>query len=459
MQRWPGIKTDLDNIFIKSTFGLPHVPRSENFGMFFAGSFLCTMGRKKMPEFSADKWKQSLGDYWMLLPLTLQKNFEEKPEPSCWDQPEIMVSALNLVKLLKQGKFDQLNAAIDVLEAGEDESNLGRIFAIVSALAHKDLPRASKLRQTISSSRFNPSLLHDLDRKIRQLKHHNDDYTWATVYESPLAGTRRIGNDHLQTKSRAQVVQKTEAESGRSVQRGIQQLQIWSSYLTTKPDPQRQFHWRPNDFSKIAKWYASVEANNCSATIFNDSLSDEFVKKYTTDRIKFITVKDYNWSTNDARFWFYRKNLDLLDEDDFIFLTDISDVELVNYKKVQLLDPTYLFVGRDMSTTPVIADNLWMVKKTLSYLNETQFGRFSAQFFDAPLYNAGVIGGSVAMLKILLDTMLELLALQKSDNNYNMFAFNYSIFSNKDLRVSDAKWLTSGFKQNEKNADVLFKHK
>ena len=111
---------------------------------------------------------------------------------------------------------------------------------------------------------------------------------------------------------------------------------IFTSYFSLKKHPNdpndrwvigRQVDGRvaQNDFKYIESWYNSVNELYLEGRIFYDNLSDEFLERYTTDKIKFIKVFPSDYSNNDWRFFCYRN---YLEENKFnnVFLTDGSDV-------------------------------------------------------------------------------------------------------------------------------------
>jgi UDP-glucuronate 4-epimerase len=235
---------------------------------------------------------------------------------------------------------------------------------------------------------------------------------------------------------------------------------IWASYYTTKPDPQRNLNWPKNDFTIIADWYNSIRPTGITARIFHDSLSSEFTTHFTTTKISFDENHHLPWSTNDSRFLLYLSRLDQLDDDDLVFFTDISDVTIVNHGYFDKVQDDRIYIGNDIEKTPKIGQNDWMIAKTKEYLAEVPHFSFDAKFIDAKLYNAGIVGGNVKTAREFLFKVVDILSNQVSENNYNMFAVNYAAFKiQSDLEVSSPTWLASKFKKNEVRSDVLFKHK
>ena len=82
--------------------------------------------------------------------------------------------------------------------------------------------------------------------------------------------------------------------------------------------------------------------------IFYDKLSGEFLRKYTTDKIKFVQCKLGKLNMNDERFVLYLYFL-LLNKYNKVFMSDITDV-IINkspFNLIQSRDEYKIFVGRD----------------------------------------------------------------------------------------------------------------
>ena len=242
---------------------------------------------------------------------------------------------------------------------------------------------------------------------------------------------------------------------------GNDRISVWSSYFNALPDPQRGISWPPNDFSLISNWYNSIRLFGVTGLIFYDRLSNEFVEHYTTPSIAFEKCNVHKWSINDFRFQAYFDAISTLNSNDILFLTDISDVELINPRIFKEIDDSSLYIGKDMFETPKIKNNTWMIQKTKTFLNEARSFNFDKNFWNAELYNAGVIGGKVSVMRDFLTDVLDILNKQVGVKNHNMFAVNYAIHKNWSNRIGGKNIsVTSQFKKNEdRRTDVLFKHK
>ena len=84
---------------------------------------------------------------------------------------------------------------------------------------------------------------------------------------------------------------------------------VLSSYFTEKVHPNSvdddhvvgrmdNNHVQKDYFPYIEKWYNSIISCDLNAVLFHDGLSDDFVSKYETDKIKFKKVSSKKCKNN-----------------------------------------------------------------------------------------------------------------------------------------------------------------
>ena len=235
---------------------------------------------------------------------------------------------------------------------------------------------------------------------------------------------------------------------------------ILSTYLTAKLDPQRHTQWPKDDYSKIDAWKSSIEALNLQGVIFHDCLSEEFVKEYTSDNIKFIKcIDDYEWSTNDFRFLLYNHYLNAHKEIDLVFMTDVSDVKVVMDPFEQIEkhnEREKIFVGLD--NAGIIATAPWSRMEHYGYIPKyTPLW----QTLKHPVVNAGALGGTRQNMIDYTQYMVnEFNEINVPGKNNNMAVFNFVAYHfYKDNLVYGAP-VTSNFSRFENDReDVWFIHK
>ena len=213
------------------------------------------------------------------------------------------------------------------------------------------------------------------------------------------------------------------------------------------------------DFQYIEKFYNSIVALSLDCRIFYDNLSEETVRKYTTDKVKFVKVPDFEWSNNDARFFFFEDYLEDLEGFDYVFTSDGSDVVV---KK----DPSELFAQYPDKKFFICRDSINTIEfPYLSFHIQFKLPNYE-KFYDEhttkPLINMGVIGGRIADMKIFLNKLTTLRrSLGSPQMNLDMFTGQF-VFRNywKDSDLLIGSPVTSDFKRYQvRRDDVYFVHK
>jgi len=200
---------------------------------------------------------------------------------------------------------------------------------------------------------------------------------------------------------------------------------VVTTYYSGKNDVHKKIAVSSDNFSYIERWYNSVNRFNYDGFIFHNNLSEKFIHKYQTNKIKFIKVDWDTFSPNDVRFLHYFKHFYLFEKFDYIFLTDGNDV-VINRDLSTLikLNPAKMYVGRDWINT--WKDDSWTLKKILR-LEECTGVSFPNSYFLMPVLNAGVLGGKPADIKEFLLEMEKHIA-KAGDKNINMPSLNYLLF-------------------------------
>jgi hypothetical protein len=213
-----------------------------------------------------------------------------------------------------------------------------------------------------------------------------------------------------------------------------------------------------NDFKYIEPWYTSVNSLGLNGRVFYDNLSDEFIKKYTTDKISFIKVNTSEFSNNDWRFFCYKYYLEE-NKFDNVFLTDGSDVIVVQdpSKIIQEYDDVDLFVCKDsikLAQFPYIQVHQQANWENLAWFLICQN--------NVDLINMGVIGGKYNNILEFLDNFCKTrINLGNPDFNSDMWIGQYvfrHLLSDKKIIIGEP--FTSIFKKYEfERKDVYFIHK
>ena len=202
---------------------------------------------------------------------------------------------------------------------------------------------------------------------------------------------------------------------------------IFTSYFSTKPDPQRQIQHEGNDITYLLRWYYSVKTLNLNAVIFHDGLSPEFMSKLTKDhpRLTFHLVHPSGNSLNDFRFTAYLSYLKANRGIKRVLCSDISDVHFQqNPFELMSLLGKQLYIGMDKEEITHMTDYPWMVSM-LPKCKLTDCKDMNRIKNYKYLYNAGFIGGDRHSMMGFLEKVSQMLNETPAEHNCNMPVVNY----------------------------------
>jgi len=226
---------------------------------------------------------------------------------------------------------------------------------------------------------------------------------------------------------------------------------IASTYISGIKDTQRMIIKLPDDHNYISSWYKSVISNNLKCIVFHNELSQDFIINYPECR--FIKVINPGLNLYDFR-WYMFKNLHDIDFDN-IFLTDISDVELVKNPFLQTeYNQDDIFCGDEqysMNTWPMLfADEKF--KELPEWDNIINSGNV--------LLNAGIVGGSRSVVIHYIDLIniiIDQVKGYKETTCVDIPLYNYVLY--RYFKPIHGFPVNSVFRKFEKSNDVWFIHK
>ena len=208
-----------------------------------------------------------------------------------------------------------------------------------------------------------------------------------------------------------------------------QENYIFTTYFTSRPDPQRGKTQKQDNLGYILNWFITVKYLGIKAVIFHDGLSENFRKKLQKDypKVFFEKVSLGKLSTNDARFMIYYDYLIKNPHIKRILCTDVSDVVFINnpFELMTLLG-NHLYVGQDSQDSEFMHDNGWFrgmakschVEKVLPEYTDVRTNRY--------FLNAGVIGGERLLMIDFLNKVNTYIGKAKG-KNCNMPVVNYVV--------------------------------
>lgn len=200
-------------------------------------------------------------------------------------------------------------------------------------------------------------------------------------------------------------------------------LVVLSTYFSSKPDPVRGGYQNNDNFAYIEHWYNSIVKIGLFAVVFHDNLSEKFIKKYQSDKIRFIRCRLGKMSLNDERFFIFQEFILNLPDNAYVLNTDINDV-VINKNPIAIFQssPSKLFVGR--GNRKVWKNGIWTLK-SLSQFSKQFNQSLPISFFHYPVFNPGTIGGRKDKMLELFDRMTQVFGILGDAQNYDMPVFNY----------------------------------
>ena len=236
---------------------------------------------------------------------------------------------------------------------------------------------------------------------------------------------------------------------------------VLTVYCNTKTDPQRGKFVDGNSYDYISPWYRTMKDKDLHGVIFYDNLSEEFIEKYQTDKIRFLKCTIGKLSINDERYFIYYNFL-LKNKYEYVLLSDVSDVEInknpFDFMKLGV-HSNRLFIGMnfhgdrgldaDSRSPKWYARREWKIVKFNSALKREGYDEEGFKDEKYQIYNAGLMGGRYDMLLRLLSEFCHLFDIINLNKNTNMLLLNYII----------RKYLIRGYDKETGVTDYIFSGK
>jgi hypothetical protein len=199
---------------------------------------------------------------------------------------------------------------------------------------------------------------------------------------------------------------------------------VATTYFILKKDPQFGMVRRVPDIKYIAPWYDSMKKIDGCGIIIHDGLEEEFIKEYTTSKIKFVKFNYGSYSIFEERwigYYLLLKHTNI----EKIFFTDCNDVFISCNPFSNLeIDAEKLYVGRDQADR--FGDSGWVLDELNKFQEDSGLTAPETLAYQ-PLFNAGVVGGDKQILVPYIAQVLNLLFHSKSDDHKDMTLVNWAI--------------------------------
>lgn len=212
---------------------------------------------------------------------------------------------------------------------------------------------------------------------------------------------------------------------------------IVTCYFTLKPDPQTGVTRNAAEFKYIQPWYDSILKTGAIGIILHDGLEAEFIAQYQTPTIQFRYCEMGNYSIFEERWLLYHLFLQQLPQLEKVFFTDSNDVYITKNPFPFITKETALYVGRDNANR--IKDSGWLKDECSKFLEESNYQLAKTYEFQW-VYNAGVTGGSYAIMRFLTHEISKLVLLASSNHHKDMTLLNIVIHEYFYPLLSSKNW-------------------
>jgi hypothetical protein len=231
---------------------------------------------------------------------------------------------------------------------------------------------------------------------------------------------------------------------------------IITTYFTSEKDPQRPHVWANDDFSIIKNFYYSVLKHNLNCIILIDNSTDDFIKKYQTDKITFVRCDSVGLNMVDIRWGLYNKLLKNRPDILRAFFVDISDVVILK-NAFDFIESDRIYCGDEEM---INSENKWMIHR-YELINQPEINILNNKYINKKVLNAGILGGSRDYLLDITNKISEILNFSKIKiTTVDMCAFNHVLYTNYENILVHGEPVNTIFRTNDVNNNVAwFKHK
>lgn len=178
-----------------------------------------------------------------------------------------------------------------------------------------------------------------------------------------------------------------------------------AAYLTSRYDYHRRMQHIDSDFTYIEKYYKSIMKLNLKSVIIIDNANVDFINRYTNNNVSFHVPKPVSRDihVHDLRFFYFYEYILSRNDIDYIVITDISDIVILNpIENIINIHPKLLCIGVENDN---IECNQWF-NKTYGKITKIQGNypicEYDGLFGNKRLLNCGSIFGHRDLITVFL---------------------------------------------------------
>lgn len=200
---------------------------------------------------------------------------------------------------------------------------------------------------------------------------------------------------------------------------------LFSTYFTSVKNPMYSYKIKTKSGFFMKQWFTSAHKLGLNLVILHDSFDESFVNRVRSihPNIDFVETKNlHSRTTNDYRFYGFKKYLEDHPEVRRAVLTDMRDVKIFNdpFKPMEVIGD-YIYIGIDVSFYTFSYDHSWL-RSVLRNCHRSEASIDEVKLH--PFLNAGVLGGSRHMLLTFLQQLTQYFDKSPHHLNCNMGTIN-----------------------------------
>lgn len=246
----------------------------------------------------------------------------------------------------------------------------------------------------------------------------------------------------------------------------VEKKLVLACHITGNYDVNRNTILPDDDFSLVQDWVNALINLPLHGIIFHNNFSESTCAAHQNAFVSFVRVDyDPQFNPNVFRYLVYRDFLCAhAQEIESLFVTDVSDVVAINNPFSQALflaHPEALFCGDE----PKRLNDPWMREHAAHLRSKiTEYAAYESEFADSPLLNCGIIGGSIVVMRELIENLAFIHETYNCNNQSaytgDMGAFNYvarTVFKDRLLHGAPVNTMFKSYEQDRR--DCWFRHK
>ena len=230
--------------------------------------------------------------------------------------------------------------------------------------------------------------------------------------------------------------------------------------LLETEDPQRQNQiMNSNNYDLLKPFVESANKFNYKVMILHNNLSEEFIKKYSTDLLEFTKVNinnEYNVYVNRFKVMYnYLKNNPV----EKVIISDVTDVVFLKENLFDYIQDGFIYTGIENKLLNINWVEINSEKIRSSEKKYNDWWNLNKNNFK--LLNCGLIGGDYKFIEAELEKFINILIKYAKNTNEtsDMFVWNYVLYNSDKKIIFGSPFHTEFKKFDLNNKECYLAHK